>query len=478
MSQNQHTSVEMAAIDLPDFGLPETEPVLGADTYRRRIERVCAAAGEVGFDLLLVYGDREHSANLSYLTGYDPRFEEALLLLDLKRSDRVPRLLVGNEGIGYVETSPIRGDLEVELCQSLSLLGQDRSRSRFLETILADCGVDHGAVVGTAGWKHYGSAEGSSPETMIEIPSYVVDLLRQLTGDRGNVRNANALFMDASHGVRVHNEIEQLAWFEFAGTYASTAVKRVILGLSPGMSEFEAAELMRLNGIPLSCHPMLSAGDRATYGMGSPGSRRMIEGDRFTTAIGLWGALTSRAGFLVSSADGLPDDAKEYVDRLVAPYFGAISEWYRTIGIGVTGGELFEIIDRAIGDEFFGVSLNPGHQIHLDEWVNSPIYRGSDETLVSGMALQVDVIPATGGPYYTTNIEDGVLLADEGTREAFAQGYPDAWRRITERRDFMAKSLGIVLKPEVLPTSNIPAWLPPYLLAPERVMRVSGGNGR
>ena len=33
---------------------------------------------ERGLDQLVVYADREHSANLSYLTGFDPRFEEAL----------------------------------------------------------------------------------------------------------------------------------------------------------------------------------------------------------------------------------------------------------------------------------------------------------------------------------------------------------------------------------------------------------------
>ena len=125
-----------------------------------------------------------------------------------------------------------------------------------------------------------------------------------------------------------------------------------------------------------------------------------------------------------------------------------------------------------IGDPFFGVGLNPGHLIHLDEWLHSPIYAGSKETLRSGMALQVDVIPATGTDYFTTNIEDGIALADEPLREALEGRYPEAWARIQERRRFMREVLGIRLKPEVLPFSNIPAWLPPLLLAPGRAMRV------
>jgi hypothetical protein len=135
---------------------------------------------------------------------------------------------------------------------------------------------------------------------------------------------------------------------------------------------------------------------------------------------------------------------------------------------------LHEIVQRRLGDPFFGIFLNPGHQIHLDEWVNSPIWAGSTIELRSGMAFQVDVIPATGTEYFTTNIEDGLALADGSLRSEFATRYPDAWSRIRARRAFMADALGIELHPDVLPFSNIPAWLPPFLLQPERVMSLAG----
>jgi hypothetical protein len=90
------------------------------------------------------------------------------------------------------------------------------------------------------------------------------------------------------------------------------------------------------------------------------------------------------------------------------------------------------------------------------------------------MAFQVDVIPATGTEYFTTNIEDGIALADEALRATFAAAYPAAWDRILARREFMRERLGIDLHPDVLPFSNIPAWLPPYLLRPERVMAMVG----
>jgi hypothetical protein len=89
------------------------------------------------------------------------------------------------------------------------------------------------------------------------------------------------------------------------------------------------------------------------------------------------------------------------------------------------------------------------------------------------MALQVDIIPATGTDYFTTNIEDGLALADRSLRDAFAAGYPAAWKRIEARRQFMIDSLGIALHPDVLPFSNIPAYLPPFLLRPDRAMSLA-----
>jgi hypothetical protein len=193
-----------------------------------------------------------------------------------------------------------------------------------------------------------------------------------------------------------------------------------------------------------------------------------------TVAFGIWGALNCRAGWVAEDARGIPDDVANYVERLVAPYFGAVAEWYATLRIGQTGGALQEVIDRRLSDPFFGIGLNPGHQLHLDEWVSSPVWRGSPVDLRSGMCMQVDIIPATGSRWFTTNIEDGIALADEGLRAAFAAGYPEAWRRIKARRAFMRDVIGIELHPDVLPFSNIPAVLPPFLLRPDRAMTIAG----
>ncbi len=238
------------------------------------------------------------------------------------------------------------------------------------------------------------------------------------------------------------------------------------------MTEYDLCSLAGLRGQPVSFHPLVLSGERTSLGLGSRSARRIALGDPIVAAIGYWGSNTARAGFVARSEEDLPASIADYVERLVGPYFRAAVAWYETVGISVTGGELYAAAMEHIGDPFFGVTLNPGHLIHLEEWLSSPVWKGSTIPLVSGMYWQVDMIPATGGPYFTTNIEDGIALADAELRAELAVTYPEVWARIEARRSFMRDVLGIHLRPEVLPFSNMPAYLPPFWLAPWRAMRV------
>jgi Xaa-Pro aminopeptidase len=455
------TQPRLAEMRLPDFGEPAVRPELPPARYPERIKALRARMANRGYDRLVVFADREHSASLSFLTGFDPRFEEAILVVG---PDGDPAILVGNECFGMAGAAPL--PMRRVLHQDLSLPSQPRDRSRPLSDVLADEGIARGGRVGVVGWKTYAS------RSTIEVPAFLVDALRRLVGPDGLVENATDLLIDPADGLRVINDVDQLAFFEWAATQTSSGVRRVIEGIRPGMTEREAVRLLDWNGTPLSCHLMLTAGPRASLGLLSPADRPIERGDRFTVAFGIWGALNCRAGFVVEDAAELPAPIRDYVDRLVGPYFGAVAEWYGALRVGVPAGVLHEIVARRLGDPFFGIFLNPGHQIHLDEWVNSPITPGSTIPLASGMAFQVDIIPATGTEYFTTNIEDGIALADEGLREAFAGAYPEAWARIGARRAFMADALGIDLHPDVLPFSNIPAFLPPFLFRPDRAMTV------
>ncbi|HEV7199858.1 MAG TPA: hypothetical protein VGO32_03560, partial [Candidatus Limnocylindria bacterium] len=460
---SHHRRARMAELSLPAVGASPSTPGIPTELYEQRGGRLRARADEAGFDRLVVYADREHSANLAYLTGFDPRFEEAVLVIG---PDDPPAIMVGNECFGLAGAAPLT--MRRQLIQDLSLPSQPRDRSRPWAELLAAEGIGPGSRVGVIGWKTYADPAAS------DAPSYLVDELRRATGPTGSVVNATDLLIHPGNGLRVINEVEQLAAFEHAACHTSNAVRRLLFGLRPGMTEHQAVSLLEWNGAPLSCHLMLTSGPRATLGLLSPGDRTVEHGDRFTVAYGIWGALNCRAGFIVEGEQWLPAGIRDYVERLVGPYFAAVAEWYEALHIGQTGGALQDIIDRRLGDPFFGITLNPGHQIHLDEWVNSPVARSSSVELRSGMALQVDIIPATGTDYFTTNIEDGIALADAALRETFATRYPDAWSRIGARRQFMRDALGIELHPDVLPFSNMPAYLPPFLLRPERAMTMAG----
>ncbi|MDP8905161.1 MAG: aminopeptidase P family N-terminal domain-containing protein [Chloroflexota bacterium] len=457
------TAARLRQIDLPDFGMPERMPEIAPPTYARRLEQLRELGAARGYNVLVVYADREHSANLAYLSGFDPRFEEALLIVG--PTDE-PAILVGNECYQLAGNAPL--PMRRHLFQDFSLPSQPRDRSRALAEILAEEGIRSGRRVGLIGWKSYGRPE------MSDVPAYLVDELRRLVGGAGSVANATELLIDPAGGLRVINEVEQLAYLEYAACQTSDGVRRLLWGLEPGLTEQQAVALLGWNGMPLSCHLMLTAGPRARFGLLSPADRPIEQGDPLTVAFGVWGALNCRAGFVVEHAGQLPPAIRDYVERLVAPYFLAVVEWYEALHVGQTGATLDEIIERRLGDPFFGVFLNPGHQIHLDEWVNSPVWAGSPVELRSGMALQVDIIPATGGSYFTTNIEDGIALADERLRDELAARYPAAWARMQARRQFMSEILGIRLHPDVLPFSNIPAYLAPFLLAPTHAMTVAG----
>jgi Xaa-Pro aminopeptidase len=459
--------IALAEVSLPDFGLPASEPDIAASLYEARYTSLMRAAAAQGLDGLLIYADREHCANLAYLTGFDPLFEEAIMLAV---PGWTPLIATGPENQARASASKIAVD--VALYPPFGLLGQDRSRTPPLADLLAQAGIARGARIGVIGWKYYSTAETATPDAWIEAPSFIVDTLRHHLGSGGSAVNATSLLMHASRGLRAINEIDQLARFEFAASHASEAVKRMIFGLRPGMTEFEAVSLMRLNGYPLSCHTMMSTGPHSA-GLIGPSGRVIQTGEPVTSCVGLWGSLTARAGWVAADAADLPAGISDYVERLAAPYFACVVDWYETIGIGVPGGEIDALARRHLGDPFFNLILNPGHLVHIDEWMNTPIYPGSTERLQSGQAIQCDIIPAAGPPYYTANVEDGLALLDAAGRAAFSERHPDAWARIQVRRAFMRDVLGIKLKDEVLPFSNMPGYLTPFFLSPTRALRVA-----
>ena len=457
--------IELATVELPRFGIEETRPEIPVEVYQARLTATVECMRHDGLDFLVVYGDREHFANLAYLTGFDPRFEESLLLLD-RKGHRL--LIVGNECMGYLPDERLGCD--VALFQEFSLMGQPRGSSRPLRNIFADFGIHKGATVGCTGWKYFDGALIENGPNACDLPSYIVDLLRSMAAADRNVLNATGIFMDPAAGLRVINEPEQIVAFEYASIRTSEAMLAFIGNLREGVQEQELERLFDGAGLPLSCHRMISFGEKVRRGLASPSPNRARLGDTFTAAFGVTGALTCRAGCVARGPEDLPTDQREFYSHFAANYFDVVATWYEQVRVGAVSGDVFRAVDACRDDRLYAFAVNPGHLLHLDEWVHSPFSTGGRVELRSGMALQMDIIPVSEGPFYYINGEDGIVLADAALRDALAARWPACWKRIQARREFMHNALGIDLHESVLPLSNIPGWLPPFALSRDKIL--------
>lgn len=448
-------NVTLREVALPDFGVPDERPEIPVALHEERCRRAYAAAGT---DWLVVYGDREHYANLVYLCGFDPRFEEAALLLG-PGGRRV--LVVGNEGVDYAGLLAL--PLDVALCQSFSLLGQDRGRAPRLTDVLREAGLTAGQRVGVAGWKYLEPEEEPGGLPTFFAPALLIDALRAVAGDPAAVIDATRVLMHPTAGLRAVNEVEQIAGFEWAAARATAAVGRIVRGSAPGLTEWEAVARMGFMGETLSTHVLFASGREAIVGLRSPGGRRLTKGDGVSTAVGYWGGLCARAGLV-------DDDAPAFVERVAIPYFRGVATWYATVGVGVAGGVVHERVTAALAEGGLRPALNPGHLTSFDEWVHSPVRPGSAERLASGMAFQCDIIPTPLPAGQAVNCEDPVVFADETLRGRLRGRYPAVWARIAARRDFMRRELGLTIGDDVLPLSTMPAYLPPLWLTPGRAL--------
>ena len=323
--------------------------------------------------------------------------------------------------------------------------------------------------MGCAGWKYFGNDLIDIDEPL-EVPAYLVDLLRQLTGEQGRVRNATSIFMDAGRGLRSVNSVDQIARFEYAAIRTSESIKALLNTLREGVAEEQLERCFHGGGLPRSCHAMVSFGEKARRGLSSPSANRAVRGAAYTAAFGVEGALSCRAGMVVEGVVDLPAQLEEFYPSFAAHYFDIVSTWYEHVRVGVAAGDVVAAVERMRDARLMKFAVNPGHLIGLDEWVHSPFTPGSRIALASGMALQMDIIPISQGPFCCANAEDGIALADETLRAEIRARYPAVAQRISARRTFMQESLGLRLDPSVMPLSNLAAWYPPFALDLSRAL--------
>ncbi len=452
----------MITIEWPDFGAPAVPAEPDLVEYTGRLGAFRAALARRGYDIGVVYGDREHSANLQWLTGFDPRFEEAVLVVGPDHA----LLLAGNECLPYTQTSPlvVSGAIAVGHAASLSLPSQPRD-SRRLPDWLAEA-VPKGCRVGMVGWKWFGADEVDDPATALDVPAFVADPVRAVAG---RVENATDLLMHPGFGLRARVDAGEIARLEFANHMAASAMRRMAHAFRPGMTDFEAVAAGQIGALPFGCHMTFATGARADQGLSSASGQVLQTGMPISFNVCHWRSNICRAGWLARDAGDLPATASGYVDDFVMPYLQAMSDWCALMRPGVAGHVVWDAMHKALPFATYGMTLNPGHLIGLDEWMSSPIYAGSDIPLASGMAMQMDVIP--GHPTWgSTRMEDGYVLADADLRAELAARFPDVAARCASRTAFMRDVIGMAVPDTLLPLADTCGIIAPYLFAPQVVV--------
>ncbi|MDK9366032.1 M24 family metallopeptidase [Lelliottia wanjuensis] len=442
-------------------GIPSV--TLSDETLRERKANVLRRMQQQGLDALVIYADKEHGGNFEYLTGFIPRFEEALLVL---HSTGEAVLVLGNENLKLAAHARLEN--RVVHAPWFSLPNQPMDNQQSLPALLKSAGVTAGKTLGLAGWKLF-TGKGDDVNQMFDLPAFIVDAIRLAGEGSLQLRNATGIFIDPDGGARTTNNANEIAHYEYGANLASTAILTALNAIAPGKTEKEIASLLAAEGQPNNVVTIAATGDRFAFANLYPSDKAIQRGDKFSLTTSYKGGLSSRAAYVVADASELAPAVADYLDVVAKPYFQAVVTWLEHLHIGMRGGEMYDLIEQVLPKAEYHWHLNPGHLVADEEWLCSPIGPKSDALLRSGMMLQIDIIPSRAG-YAGASIEDTVALADELLRQKLASEYPALWERVVARRAYIAEHIGIHLPDEVLPMSNTVGYLRPWLLDQGRAL--------
>lgn len=435
-------------------------PVLSDETLHRRLAAIIQRMQEQKIAQLIIYADKEHGSNFEYLAGFIPRFEEALLVVNQQGA---LTYIMGNENLKLVPFARNPGRcLHAPL---FSLPNQPMRGAQPLDQLLNEAGIVAGERTGLVGWKLFtGRQQG-----MCDLPQFVYAAAAQAAGSDALLVNATGLFISPDNGARCVNCADEVAFYEAGANLASTAMLAALDSVEPGNTEKALGAQLNAEGQPNTVVTIAATGDRFAHARLYPSDKQLVTGDKLSLTTGYKGGLTSRSAYVVSEASELQCNVSNWLTRLAIPYYHAVVSWLEHLHIGMTGGELYSLIESVLPKAEYGWHLNPGHLVADEEWLSSPVYPDSAVTLKSGMLLQIDIIPSVPG-YGGCSIEDTVGLADAALRDELARAYPDVWQRMTQRKTYLAEVLRIRLPEEVILLSNTVGYLRPFLLDKRRAL--------
>lgn len=451
---NKYDEIKLKEIPEPCFYKASKPVMLSDETMQERKEKLIQSMKREQLDAVVVYCDLEHGSNFEYLTGFLTRFEEALLIVH-QSGDAY--MLMGNENLNKVQHSRIKAKAIHVPC--FSLPNQPIEGERTLTECLIEAGISEDMRIGVVGWKMFTSCLCDNRK-LFDLPYYIVQALSEITGF---IENHCDLFI-GTEGIRTINNANEIAHYEFGSALASDGILDAMSLLDVGVSEMALGQCLNKYGQRNSVVTIAAAGERFEKANLYPTDKKVKHGDKISLTVGYKGGLSSRSGYALHDESEL-DVA--YLEGIAKPYYYAVASWLEAIQIGMSGNELYDIIETVLPKEVYHWHLNPGHLVADEEWMSSPIYKGCKDILKSGMMLQIDIIPSVSG-LGGASCESGIALADEELRNQIKAEYPDLYEGFMKRRAYIEDVLGIKLHPEVLPMNDTVAYYRPFMLNKKR----------
>ena len=252
---NTFENVIYQQIPSPKMDCSGIPVLLNDETMEERYEKVLGRMREEGIDTLVIYGDLEHGNNFEYLTGFLPRFEEALLILHANGRNY---MVMGNENLNKVSFSRVKAT--PVHAPYFSLPNQPMEGGKSFSDILKEAEIEGDARIGIVGWKNFTSSLEDNRQ-LFDVPSYIVERIRALAGESGEVFNATYLFI-GNKGARCRNNVNELEHYEFGAALASDCMLKAMDGLEEGISEMELGGMLNACGQKNSVVTIASSGNR------------------------------------------------------------------------------------------------------------------------------------------------------------------------------------------------------------------------
>ena len=87
--------MKLSSIEVPEFGISQLQPIIEEKIFNERLDNLKEKLLKENYGCAIIYADREHFANMHYISNFDPRFEEAILIINIEEDEAI--LITGPE---------------------------------------------------------------------------------------------------------------------------------------------------------------------------------------------------------------------------------------------------------------------------------------------------------------------------------------------------------------------------------------------